>query len=582
MENLIKLKNIVSLLIFISVSINISAQLENSNWYFGNQAAINFNDGTTDPSALTDGVMSTEGGSASISDTDGNLLFYTNGINVWGADHKTIKNGTGLCGSTTVSQAVLIVPNPNEDNEYYIFTNQAQEPNSHGLNYSIVKLTEKDDDDDDDDKDYEYCNKKKTKVRICHNGKNTICVSMSALQAHLDHGDSIGSCDDDDDDKEFEYSVTSKNIPLLPYASEKLTAVYNQANNSYWVMSFAPDSDATHNDTFYSFKVDNNGINLAKKSTFTFLPINEDNTGGQMKITTDLKNLGMVHNTQEIGRDGGLEGVESIFTFDFDQASGSVSSIMLHSILKDQNSNSIELLSSSNNGFINVHNMLSGQNKSTNIIASAYGFEFSPDGDKFYVSTKEQIDYDLLNVSQNINIYQVLYRKHENYDPSYYPLKQLSSNLDTQVFSLQMGVDDKIYGVNNSGNLDRIINPNGLDYTAGYEYSAISLNGKTGSKGLPQLIQVNQDNSSNRSAESKQSVVQGNPFKNELVIDLSQLRNVEFYDERGVLIKLVVYSDLSDRDVYNIDTSDLAVGIYFLVIKDENSQVYNEKVFKVD
>ena len=855
MKNLIKLNNIVSLLILLSVSINISAQLENSNWYFGNQAGINFNDGTSEPDALIDGVMRTDGGSASISDANGNLLFYTNGNTVWGADHKTIKNGTGLFGSTTVSQAVLIVPNPNEENEYYIFTNQAQEPGSHGLNYSIVKLTENDDDDNDDnsnsssklntgvvinvssswktvtlpdnyssmvvvttpnytlsqkdpmvvrvrnasgntfqiraesaggtvspidvhymvleegvyegmeavkynstvtdqdnswkgetrtytnsytnpvvlgqvmtyndedfstfwsygktrtnppsssylrtgkhvaqdsdtsrnnetigyvvfeagkgnlngigytaavgadkvtqneytystiqsgakvaiasitamdgsdggwavlsgtspisetgiklsidediikdsetnhtteqvayivfgnendDDDYEYCNDEKTKVSICHKGKNTLCVSINALQAHLDHGDSIGSCNDDDADKEFEYAVTSKNIPLLPYASEKLTAVYNQDNDSYWVVSFAPDNDVTHNDTFYSFKVDDNGVNLAKKSAFTFLPINEDHTGGQMKITSDLKNLGMVHNTQEIGRDGGLEGVESIFTFEFDQISGSVSSIMLHSILKDQNSNSIELLSSSNNGFISVHNMLSGQNKSTNIIASAYGFEFSPDGDKFYISTKEQINYDLLNVSQNINIYQVLYRNHENYDPNYYPLKQLSNNLDTQVFSLQMGVDDKIYGVNNSGNLDRIINPNGLDYTAGYENSTISLNGKTGSRGLPQLIKVNQDNSSNRSVETKRTVVQGNPFKNELIIDLTQLRSVEFYDERGAMIKMVVFNDTSNRKLYNLDTSDLAVGIYFLVIKDENSQIYNEKVFKVD
>lgn len=34
----------------------------------------------------------------------------------------------------------------------------------------------------------------KGKVLICHKGKNTLCISESALQAHLDHGDHLGSC----------------------------------------------------------------------------------------------------------------------------------------------------------------------------------------------------------------------------------------------------------------------------------------------------------------------------------------------------------------------------------------------------
>jgi hypothetical protein len=37
------------------------------------------------------------------------------------------------------------------------------------------------------------CGNKMDKVRLCHNGKE-ICVSASAVQAHLDHGDALGSC----------------------------------------------------------------------------------------------------------------------------------------------------------------------------------------------------------------------------------------------------------------------------------------------------------------------------------------------------------------------------------------------------
>lgn len=37
------------------------------------------------------------------------------------------------------------------------------------------------------------CGTKDDKVLICHNG-NTICISASAVQSHLDHGDKLGSC----------------------------------------------------------------------------------------------------------------------------------------------------------------------------------------------------------------------------------------------------------------------------------------------------------------------------------------------------------------------------------------------------
>ena len=35
------------------------------------------------------------------------------------------------------------------------------------------------------------------KVTICHKGKNTITISINALPAHLDHGDTVGPCPDD-------------------------------------------------------------------------------------------------------------------------------------------------------------------------------------------------------------------------------------------------------------------------------------------------------------------------------------------------------------------------------------------------
>jgi len=48
-----------------------------------------------------------------------------------------------------------------------------------------------------DDSQYDYCDDDNKKVYVCHNG-NTLCVSVNAIRAHLDHGDELGQCDDDD------------------------------------------------------------------------------------------------------------------------------------------------------------------------------------------------------------------------------------------------------------------------------------------------------------------------------------------------------------------------------------------------
>lgn len=44
---------------------------------------------------------------------------------------------------------------------------------------------------------YEYCDNQQKKVLVCHNGK-TKCVSINAIDAHLAHGDYLGSCGSND------------------------------------------------------------------------------------------------------------------------------------------------------------------------------------------------------------------------------------------------------------------------------------------------------------------------------------------------------------------------------------------------
>ena len=106
-------------------------------WYFGNGAGLDFK--TTPPTVLTDGLISQYEGSASIADEDGNLLFYSDGKEIWNRNHTVMSGSGGLLGSSSASQTALIIPTPGEDSLYYVFT--VPTAGAVGLNYSLVDMT---------------------------------------------------------------------------------------------------------------------------------------------------------------------------------------------------------------------------------------------------------------------------------------------------------------------------------------------------------------------------------------------------------------------------------------------------------
>src|ERR1017187_7952449 len=111
---------------------------QNWNWYFGYNCAINFSSGN--PIALPNSAIHTEEGCATISDTAGNFLFYTDGVSVWNKNNVQMPNGFGLYGYTSTTQSALIVPKPDSSNIYFIFTADYQ-GQAHGINYSEVDIT---------------------------------------------------------------------------------------------------------------------------------------------------------------------------------------------------------------------------------------------------------------------------------------------------------------------------------------------------------------------------------------------------------------------------------------------------------
>lgn len=116
-----------------------SAQ-ENNFWYFGHNAALNFNSGGPGPAVLGNSAMSADEAASAISDQSGNLLFYTNGITVYNRNHQVMLNGDNIGGHISSCQ-VLVLPQPGNDSLYYIFTTGAIESNfTEGYRYSIVNM----------------------------------------------------------------------------------------------------------------------------------------------------------------------------------------------------------------------------------------------------------------------------------------------------------------------------------------------------------------------------------------------------------------------------------------------------------
>jgi gliding motility-associated-like protein len=135
--------NISSIFIFVLATcfqlngVSTSAQNEGNIWYFGYNAGMDFNSG--DPIPLTNSAMYTWEGCASISDQDGNLLFYTNGKKVWNANHEQMTNGFGLYGHDSSTMAAVIVKKPGPNLIYMIFTPDAF-GYANGLTYTEVDM----------------------------------------------------------------------------------------------------------------------------------------------------------------------------------------------------------------------------------------------------------------------------------------------------------------------------------------------------------------------------------------------------------------------------------------------------------
>lgn len=222
------MKYFIKVFIYLSVTYNCEGQKQANNWYFGDKAGINFSSGI--PVNLTGSTMNQYEGVASISDENGNLLFYTNGVNVWNKLHNIMLNGAGLSGHQSATQSAIIVPQPGNDSIYYVFTCDYQ-GHSNGLCYSVINIKK-------------------------------------------DNG--LGE-------------VILKNAFLLQPVTEKLTAVLHCNNRDVWVISRAWNSAS-----YYAWLVTPSGISTMPviSTTNNYVSGHEFGTIGYMKASPDGKKIG--------------------------------------------------------------------------------------------------------------------------------------------------------------------------------------------------------------------------------------------------------------------------------------------------
>ncbi|MBG6063161.1 gliding motility-associated-like protein [Flavobacterium sp. CG_9.1] len=319
------------LLLFYFFTLASFAQQEASVWYFGMNAGLKFlPDGSV--TALSDGKLKTNEGCASIANSNGDLLFYTDGRTVWDKNHVIMPNGdyaggTGLLGDMSSTQSAIIVPKPGNVNIYYIFTldephheNAAKYPNAFSGNYNEMDSGKTPDDDDG-----------------LNNGLNYSIVDLSIVGTNGSVGDIISR-----NNHLITYDTNPAGEEIKYKCSEKLTAVKDASGNGFWVIT-------QFTDNVYAFKVTATGV-VTTPVKSAFVPSVPTfgfrrNAIGYLKASPDGKKLAAAYDQIDTATSPFNNYKGAVYTFDFDNLTGVISNSQL--LIKDVVAYGVEFSSNS-------------------------------------------------------------------------------------------------------------------------------------------------------------------------------------------------------------------------------------------
>jgi gliding motility-associated-like protein len=251
----------VAKLLLLLIPFSLCSQNETKNWYFGNKAAIKFENGRI--TNLNDSEMDAPANSTAISDENGNLLFYSDGATVWNKNHEIMPNGTGLAGQNTHFQSTIIIPNPSDSNKYYLFYTRTATLPAQALN------------------------------------PGTYFAEIDFSSPNLNG------------------IVTTKNFILSRNApTEKLTAVHHKDGKSFWLLTLNSDEEAISSPRkiFNLFKIDGTGLNTTPTE---IIAKDEIENLGVMKFSPDGKKLAISANSTN-------NDLKKIMMYDFNSETGNL------------------------------------------------------------------------------------------------------------------------------------------------------------------------------------------------------------------------------------------------------------------
>ncbi|WP_375563412.1 hypothetical protein ACE193_25390 (plasmid) [Bernardetia sp. OM2101] len=282
-----------------------------NTWYFGDHAGLSFT--TSPPSAIVNEKLYANEGCGIVSDYNGNVRFYTNGLEVWDKNHDVMKDGSGLDavleGHTSSSQIGLIVPAPSDPDKYYIFHSKAMEdPTVSGTNPSPLEP-----------------------------GKIELYFSTVVFDATSPDG-----------------RVELENILVSDQLGERITAVKHKTLNAYWIITHERSSANFQSyllgETGFldpnnpSISLGDNPLPFSKSSLVKFDFFNNSNPipfnfqgqaptspnwyiNGQFKFSPDGKYLAVANNQPNSATFG--IGFPGIFLMPYDATTGQVGDVVL-------------------------------------------------------------------------------------------------------------------------------------------------------------------------------------------------------------------------------------------------------------
>lgn len=115
------------------------------NWLFYQSAGLKFSDAGVSLNNPATDILPAGKGSSAISDADGNLITFSDGMRVWNSTGNLINFGPNLSGDLGSTQSCIIVPRPGSPQVFYIFTTDIVYPAAFGVtkgfNYSRIDMS---------------------------------------------------------------------------------------------------------------------------------------------------------------------------------------------------------------------------------------------------------------------------------------------------------------------------------------------------------------------------------------------------------------------------------------------------------